>query len=288
MPAAIDQLTYFETSAWNRLADRVDRQALANQMRMQRITVVTGVYAAGEILSTPDKSRRGDLCRLVAHTCDGDRPLLDQPEYLLRYTAEAWREGRGDFLARESPGAVRLRSLLESPEDIDENDRGEVIHWIRQGAHADHEAIFADLRDVGPRVGPPFCSPEVLEMHEFNQLLVEKVPAVSELGLGVNDVLELARVSDVWKAYRAMVAYTIDAAIDRMPASRPSPSGGRPEARPGGPDLGQAVYLGACSRFILRDRWLQDALTQIAEAAGLTRQVVATEEFFGSLTRAAG
>ena len=279
------QLTFFETSAWNRLADRSDREAIIAGANRRGLRIVAGVYAAGELLSTPSEARRRILCETVTRASDAVAPLLDHPEYLATYAARAWRAGEAELLAGESSGAKRLRFFLERPDRLDDDSRAEIARWIRDGTQADYQAVFDDLSDIGPRVGPPFCSREVLVMPEFNRLFAEKVPLVAELGLSAADLMDLCNACDVWKAYRALAAFTIDAAIDRMPESRPSPTGGRPQKRPGGPDIRQAVYLGVCETFVLRDDWFQESLAQIAVAAGLERRIVSTDEFFAELLR---
>jgi hypothetical protein len=210
-------------------------------------------------------------------------PLIDHPEYLVTYAAEAWREGDPCLDLRESPGVRRLRGYLESPEELDARARAEIVDWIQKGAHGDHDAVLDELGTIGPRIGPPFCSREVLAMPMVNDLLAEKVPVVTELGLSGDDVMRLSDVSDIWKAYRAMVGFTIDAGIDRMPERRPAPTGGRPQRRPGGPDIRQAVNLGVCGTFVLRDDWLEESLRRIASGAGLDRRIVRTDDFFEEL-----
>ncbi len=120
-------------------------------------------------------------------------------------------------------------------------------------------------------------------MPEFNALFAEKVPLVTEIGLSAGDLIELCEKCDVWKAYRAMAAFTIDAAIDRMLENRPSPTHGWPQKRPGGPDIRQAVYLGVCDTFVLRDDWFEESLSVITRAAGIERQITSADLFFDTL-----
>jgi len=116
------------------------------------------VYAAGELLSTTNVGRRRKLCELVTRVADRKAPLLDHPEYLAKYAVQAWRNGEADLPARESPGATRLRFFLENPGRLDDASQSEIGGWIRDGAHADHNAVLQDLAPIGPRAGPPFCS----------------------------------------------------------------------------------------------------------------------------------
>jgi len=106
---------------------------------------------------------------------------------------------------------------------------------------------------------------------------------VKENRLSLDEVVAICKASDVWKAYRAMVAFTGDAGLDRMPVSRPNPAGGRDQRRPGGPDIRQTVYLGVCETFVLRDDWFKESLEMIAGAAGLERRVISVDCFFDEL-----
>jgi hypothetical protein len=163
------------------------------------------------------------------------------------------------------------------PDAIAEEERQELEDWVR-AMDEDQARVFEDLADVGPRLGPKFCSAESLEHPRLNQIFADKVPVPRELGLSGKQVAELSSASDIWKAYRAGVAFTIDAALDRMPLMRPGPR--RPQKRPGGPDVRQAIYLGVCQTLVLKDDWLSESLAEIADAAGLERRIVATDEFF--------
>jgi hypothetical protein len=214
-------------------------------------------------------------------------PLLDHPDYLARYAAEAWRRGEDSVHIRESRFASVLSRYLRNPDAVTEEERREVEAWV-QAMDEDQAAIFEGLAETGPRVGPEFCSAEVLPRPEFNRLFAEKVTVAIKLGLTGQQIQELSATSDVWKAYRAMFAFTIDAAIDRMPESRPSPSGGRDQRRPGVSDIRQAVYLGTCDTFVLRDDWLQDSLIKIARADGLEPRILPTDAFFDELLRPTG
>ncbi len=280
MPQTNNSLVYFETSAWNRLADRPDRDGVIARVKELGLRVVTGLYAAGELLSTTNAGRRRALCELVTRVAHGGAPLLDHPEYLAKYAVQAWRNGEADLLARESPGARRLRFFLENPDRLDDASRREIVQWIQHGAHADHDAVLQDLAPVGPRAGPPFCSEAILRSREWNEAFAAGDPVVKENRLSLDEVEAICEARDVWKAYRAMVAFTGDAGLDRMPVSRPNPKGGRDQRRPGGPDIRQAVYLGVCGTFVLQDGWLEESLSHIAAAAGLPRLIVRAESYF--------
>lgn len=277
---------YFETSAWNRFAERRDRTAVADVLRRNEDQVLASVITVGEVLRTADPDRRRLLCEAMDALHGSIAPLLDHPDHLAGYAAETSRSGEHGVNLRQGPGATLLSRYLRSPAAVSEEERHEVENWIR-AMDEDQTALFEDLARTGPRAGQEFCSAEVLSRPEFSELFAEKVPVAIERGLTGQQVRELSATSDVWKAYRAMVGFAIDAAIDRMPATRTSPSGGRDQRRPGGPDIQQAVYLGVCDTFVLRDGWLQESLIKIASAAGLERRILSTDDFFDELLRQA-
>jgi hypothetical protein len=270
---------YFETSAWNRLADLDDSQVEAVRLTLQRRgdIVLASIINVGEILRTDAPERLRRLCRILGAVHPSGAPFLDHPEYLLEAIADSWRRGELAANVRESEAASALASYVRNPDALSADDL-EIVHaWVR-AMDADQDAIFEDLKDVGPREGPRFCSGSVLDSLEFNQLLVDKIPFMAKKNLSPEEVARLCEASDIWKAYRAMVAFVIDAAIDEMPPERPGRR--RPQKRPGGPDLRQAMYLGACDTFVLRDEWLDECLRAVSAACRLERRLVSPDEFF--------
>jgi hypothetical protein len=275
-------LVYFETSAWNCLARHPEKEDLLKAFDRNGIQVFSSVIVAGEILRTGDPEIRRTLCGVVTRAHGEIAPLLDHPEYLVRYPVEAWRRGDSASVIRQSPGASMLLRYLQNPDEVKPDERREVELWVN-AMHEDHAGVFRALAHIGPRAGPPFCSPEVLARPEFHRLFAEKVPVVAELGLSAGDLGGLAAASDIWRVYLAAAAFTIDAAIDRMPETRRVRAGTRPQKRPGGPDVRQAIYLGVCPIFVLRDDCLQESLTVIAAAAELERHIISPERFFAEI-----
>lgn len=275
---------YFETSAWNSLNRHPQRRGLIQALKNSGDEIFASVITAGEILRTGNAEKRKELCDAMIGIHGEVRPLLDHPEHLARYVAEDFLQGERTYQIRESRGAARIRSYLEDPASVSEDDRQEVDAWVL-AMDEDHLAVFTDLEAVGPRLGPKFHSPQTLERDDFNQLFIDKLPQVAELGLSVERLKQLVAASDVWKAYRASVAFTMNAAIDRMPTTRPGPRG-REQKRPGGPDVRQAIYLGVCDTFVVDDAWLRESLTEIAAACGLERRILPSKRFFDEVLEA--
>ncbi len=278
------KLVYFETSAWNCLARHPEKAELLKAFDRFGIQVLASVIVAGEILRTGDPEIRRTLCDVVMRVQGGMAPLLDHPEELVRYPVEAWRRGDSTSVIRQGLAASVLLRYMTNPDAVTPEERTEVELWVN-AMHEDHTGVFQALAHIGPRDGPPFCSPEVLARPEFHRLFAEKVPVVAELRLAAEDLRSLAAASDIWRVYLAAAAFTIDAAIDRMPETRRARAGTRQQKRPGGPDVRQAVYLGVCPTFVLRDEWLQECLIEIARAAALERRIVSTDEFFAELAQ---
>jgi predicted nucleic acid-binding protein len=207
---------YFETSAWNSLNRRrpAERDRLIQALRDSGDEIFASVITAGEILRTDDSEKRKALCDAMIRIHGEIRPLLDQPEHLARYVAEDFLRGERTFRLRESSGAARIRSYLEDPASVSPDDRGQVEAWVL-AIDEDHLAVFRDLENVGPRLGPKFHSPETLERDDFNQLFIDKLPQVAELGLSVERLKELAAASDVWKAFSGGLLRFLDEARRR-------------------------------------------------------------------------
>lgn len=274
---------YFETSAWNALNRHANRDRLIQVLSDSGDEVLASVITAGEILRTGNEDKRKALCDAMSRIHGSVRPLLDRPHELAEYAARAVLAGEETVEIRESSAAALIRSFLEDPESVKPDDRQLVSAWICS-LDEDYLEVMESLKNTGPREGPKFCTPDVLEDAGFNRLFMEKVPLIGRLELTEEQLAEVAARTDIWKAYRGAFAFTVDAGIDKMPATRPGNK--HPQKRPGGPDVLQATYLGTCDTFIVDDVWLRESIAGIAAATGLQRRILPSEVFFNELLSA--
>ncbi len=264
------RFVYFDTSAWNALSDRSDQDELIRAFQRAGIQIFASVISAGEILRTSDLRRRATLCKVMKTGHEETPPILDHPDYLLRYAVEAIEKKDDSVLLRESAAAQQLAKCISGPETVTDEEWREVSDWIL-AIEADCRNVRVDVEAVRSLVGPRLCSPEVLEDVEFNTLMVRHLPIVQTLALDADRLMKLTHQSDIWNAFRASVAYELDLAYQ-----------GR--GQPGGVDLRQAMYLGACDTFVLRDSRFENALREIATASGLFRDIFTADDFFAQFS----
>jgi hypothetical protein len=79
--------------------------------------------------------------------------------------------------------------------------------------------------------------------------------------------------SDIWRALAATLAYIINLSTTHSPKYR------KKKKRPGGPDLWQAVYLGAVEVFVTSDTRLLEAVSEISPLLKYPRCAVHTNDF---------
>ena len=113
-----------------------------------------------------------------------------------------------------------------------------------------------------------YLSQDTLDSENFLKLLC-KSPPFEDLAISVSEMREFCRRSDVWRAFAAMLAYTIKLWATHAPRKR----------RPGDPDLWQAVYLGIVEVFVSSDTPMRKAVSEINVLLRYPRRILSTEDF---------
>jgi hypothetical protein len=247
----------FDTSGLNRLLDDPDREALVCAFLASgsfRITAFNVVEAA----KTADVVRRSKLLKLFHRLSNGDR-FLDRPNTIVCAAARAFAErglrGKTSVTINADADLDGLWVAMNEPEQIDEPVRAALLEWARiweddfdsivsgdrddvqrilrrvpSGARRPAETLRAYIRNkrkvFTDLVAPIYekCTANTLSESEFEDLMVEPI----------------------WSLYLASYAYGMHCRSVRAEKySR--------KRVPGAFDLGQAVYLRFCDRFVTQD-----------------------------------
>jgi len=265
-------LVYFDTSAWNHLADRSDGEAVIAKLQRRGDVVFGSVYSAGEILKTPDPVRRQRLCA-VMECLLGDRALLERPVTLAKAAAEAVLRGETTVLLRSSGPGRTIWSFVRQADDAACDG---IAPWL-----ANEEANLERFRvQVEPAMpsSTRFHSPEVLNSDDFLKLLLS-FPAAAELGLSLCQVRQVRRRSDIWQAVARTLASIVAQVLTRSPKRKNG------HHRPGAVDLWQAVYLGVAEVFVTSDERQLAAVQEVSASMRRPRRVVSTAMFLADVER---
>ena len=264
---------YFDTSSWNDLVKRPDREELINLIKHRKQLVLASVISAGEVLRTSDDLLRQQLCSAM-RALHGDGPLLERSfNELARAAAQCVLQGQGDFLIRETGSGKHLRDCIFGAAQPPPTD--EIWGWLRN-MHDNMERFIQESKPPEPDLTTCYLSPEVLAREDFLKLLC-KLPPAEELGVSVSEMRAICEKSDVWKALRATLAYIIELSTTHAPKNI---NGHR---RPGVQDLWQAPYLGVVEVFVTSDGPMLEAIYKISALLPYPRWVVCTKEFFERL-----
>jgi hypothetical protein len=142
--------------------------------------------------------------------------------------------------------------------------------------------FIEENRPCNPDRTTGYLSQETLDSEAFLSLL-GKCPPFEDLVISVFEMGEFCRRSDVWRAFAAMLAYTIKLWATHAPRNVKAGKGKRRGKRPGGPDLWQAVYLGVVEVFISNDVPMRKAVSEINAFLRYPRQILCLEEFVAGL-----
>ena len=257
---------YFDTSAWNRLADRPNRHGLIAALQARRAVVLASVYSAAEILRTSLPERRADLAA-VMQAFDPDLPLLERPFTIAVATAQAFLRGEDDALQPQSGPGRTLLSYLTCP---DETDQDPLEAWLLN-SEVNLERFRVEAASPDPD-STRYHASEILETDAFLRLLLRLPPAV-ELGLSLGQVRDLYQRVDVWRAMAGTLGYILTQVRSHSPEWRGN------YRRPGAADLWQAVYLGVVEIFVTSDVRQLEAVGEISAVLRYPRCVVDTADF---------
>lgn len=217
-------------------------------------------YNVIEAAKTRDIERREKLVRLMSRLADNKRPL-DRPNDLVRAVARAYAErradGRATLTVNINPNLEGLWVALNDPTQIDEGARAELLAWAEQ-FEGDYDAIaargrerFQQLFQQNPLERPRTAAATIRSfMRHDDQIFSLLVAPIYEQETG--KTLSRSEYEDLmkeptWAVYFGGYAYALHRRAIRV-------AGYSRSRNAGGIDLGQAVYLCLCDRFVTNDR----------------------------------
>lgn len=266
-------MVYFDTSAWNWLADHPNREALIASLRTRRAVVFGSVISVAEILMTPSLERRNALCSAIQAVIE-DRALLEPPLAVLKAAAEAILRGDNEVLLQQTAPGRTLLGYLKLPNQA---DRDAIGAWLNN-SEDNLERFRAALEPPEPS-RTRYHAQEIIGLDGFRRLLLELPPSV-ELGLSLSQVRDLCDRSDIGR----VMAGTLGAVITQVMGRSPKRKSGH--KRPGASDLWQAVYLGVTEVFVTSDERQLEVVGEVSAVLTYPRCVVHTTEFLAGLDTA--
>jgi predicted nucleic acid-binding protein len=277
----------FDTSAINALHRDSARESIVTAL-LATGSVRISSYNVLEAAKTKDLVHRQSLVRLMRRLSDFKRPL-DRPNTLVRAVCRAYAERTSDrpavVSANTDPDLDGIWIALNEPEALDEDARAEVAKWSDEWED-EYDAIALGGRELFQRVlasepsgrmpGTAFTTHSY--MRQRDQIFTHLVAPIyeSETGRPLSPTeFEQMMQEPVWSLYLGGYAYaTHQRSVRRARYSR--------RKNAGGIDLGQAVYLRLCDRFITHDGPQYRALrflSRFAHAAGFPVEVIRYDTF---------
>jgi hypothetical protein len=216
-----------------------------------RITAYNVIEAA----KTKCEDRRYRLIDLMKRLTQGKRPL-DRPNTILLSYAKAHADGASSALVNADNQLYGLWIALNEPELVDGKARQEVISWAAEwegdfsrvvaGDRDQFQALFRKVPQEQPQTITATLRAYLNKRDEFRALISDVYQQHTQKSLNDPAYQVLIR-EPVWLLYFVAYAYAIH--------KRAIQEHGFQERRNAGAiDLGQAVYLTMCDRFITNDR----------------------------------
>lgn len=273
----------FDTSALNRLLDDPDREALVCAFLASgsfRITAFNVIEAA----KTADADRRTALLTLFHRLSKGDR-FLDRPNTILRAAARAFAErhsGNTKVTLNADADLDGLWVAFNEPGQIDEAARTELLDFARtwendfdQIVSGDREDVQKILRNVPSAARRPSQTIRAYVRNKdqvFEHLvgpIYEKETGTTLSRADFDDIM----VEPLWSLYLGAYGYGMHCRSVRLNKySR--------KRLPGAFDLGQAMYLRFCDRFVTYDFAQYQALRFLNMLNTIDRPEVLTYDAF--------
>ena len=243
----------FDTSAINDLFDDPDREPIVTAILATASFRVTA-YNVLEIAKTRDEGRRKALMEMTKKLADNKRPL-DRPNTILLNYATAHALGSSSAVVNADSNLEGLWISLNQPELIDHQARSEALSWAKKW-EGDFSEVVAWDRDLFQAlfVADPTQRPQrpsstlriYLSDKKGCRSVVEEVYC-RRTGKCLTDVeYEILVREPAWPLYFLGYAYAVHhRAIKEQAFSE--------RRNAGAVDLGQAVYLSLCDRFVTSD-----------------------------------
>ena len=244
----------FDTSAINRLVDDLEREPIVQTLLAIGSFRITA-YNVIEVAKTTGEDRRTRLMSLLRRLSDGKRPL-DRPNTILLTYASAHAQGASSAKVNADENLDGLWTALNAPDLIDEEARGEALTWASQweedfsdvvaGDRNRFQALFQAAPTERPRTTAITLRAYLSKKGECRSLIGDVYQHQTGKPLTDSGYNVLVR-EPVWALYFVSYAYAIHQRSVRERNFSPNRNAGAV-------DLGQAVYLTMCDRFVTADR----------------------------------
>lgn len=244
----------FDTSGINRLLDDPEREVITQALLGVASFRITA-YNVLEAAKTGDLGRRSDLIALMRRLADRKRPL-DRPNTILLNYATAHAEHASSATVNRDEKLEGLWVALNEPHLIDEEARSEALNWAKEHEDdfcrviAGDRDQFQKLFQEEPRARPKSTASTIREYLKKKEECHSMVSDVYDRHIGRplsdSEYRDLVR-EPVWRLYFVGYAYAIHQRSIQA-------EGFSARRNAGAVDLGQAVYLALCDRFVTNDQ----------------------------------
>lgn len=277
----------FDTSGLNRLHDDPARDAIATALLETGAIRITA-YNVLEAAKTREPAKRHSLVTFMRRLSDYKRPI-DPPNSLVRAVARSYAArsdgAKASFTIDTDPHLQGVWAALDEPTSLDEETREEALEWAKTWeGHYDSIAVdgrerFQEILAAHPGRSVPTSAFTIHSyMRQRDQIFDDLVAPIYEKETGQTlsrAAFEEMMQEPLWSLYLAGYAYAVHHRSVKVDCfSR--------RKNAGGIDLGQAVYLRLCDRFITNDRAQHRALrflNQFSRAAGYESEVLTYDAF---------
>jgi hypothetical protein len=278
-----------DTSALNRLLDDDASDAIITAL-LAIGTFRTTAYNVVEVVKEPDPERRRALLRLIRRLSDGKRPL-DRPNTLIRAAARGFADrfgvSRGSVGANSDPNLDSLFDLVNEPERADDDACAEATAWAKawedeydaivSGVRVHFQQFFRRRRKHAPITTAATFRSHLRNVEQYFKLFVAPIYE-RETGKALSRAeFDDLIIEPMWALYLGGYTYaTHQRSVRRNGFAR--------KHHAGGIDLGQAVYLRLCDRFLTSDGPQYRALRFLNRFNDVERpEVIRYETFRGYL-----
>ena len=243
-----------DTSAINRLLDDPEREPIIKTLIRVGSVRITA-YNVIEAAKTECEDRRYRLIDLMKRLADRKRPL-DRPNTILLSYAKAHADGAAAALVNVDDQLEGLWIALNQPDLVDEDARQELINWaadwegdfsnVVAGDRDQFQTLFQEVPHERPRTIAATLRAYLNRRDECRSLISDVYQRHTQKSL-TDSAYQILVQEPAWPLYFVGYAYAVHKrAIQEHKFQE--------RRNAGAIDLGQAVYLTMCDRFITNDR----------------------------------
>ena len=244
----------FDTSAINRLLDDPEMEPIIKALISVGSFRITA-YNVIEAAKTKCEDRRYRLIDLMKRLADRKRPL-DRPNTILLSYAKAHADGAAAVSVNADDQLEGLWIALNQGDLVDEEARQELINWaanwegdfskVVAGDRDQFQALFHEIPHERPRTSAATLRAYLNRKDECRSLIGDVYQRHTHKSLTDSAYQVLVR-EPAWSLYFVGYAYAVHKrAIQEYKFQK--------KRNAGAIDLGQALYLTMCDRFITDDQ----------------------------------